>query len=156
MKVIFLDIDGVLNTESFRESSNIDYFETPISENHMRLLAHLIKITGAKIVLSSTWREYWKPGQEQFDRFGVYINSLFQKYDLEIFDKTPELTDRDEEITEWKNIYKNELDGFVIIDDFDFKWSDINKNHLVKTHDEVGLDKEAVDKAIKILNLENI
>ena len=152
MKVIFLDIDGVLNTEAYREDPNVDYFEKPISEIHMRLLKQLVKATGAKIVLSSTWREYWEQGQDQSDSFGYYINNLFRKYDLAIFDKTLELKGRDEEITEWKEHHQGELEGFVIIDDYDFEWSDVNKNHLVKTLDKVGLDEKSTERALKILN----
>ena len=89
MKVIFLDIDGVLNTGAYRENPDVDYFEQPISEEHMPLLEYLVKSTGAKIVLSSTWREYWDKGEVQSDSFGDYINNLFGKYGLEIFDKLP-------------------------------------------------------------------
>ena len=151
MKVIFLDIDGVLNTESYRENPNVDYFENPISETHMPLLEYLVKKTDAKIVLSSTWREYWDASEIQSDRFGDYINNLFRKYNLDIYDKTPELRNRDEEITEWKKRYQSEIESFVIVDDFDFEWSEPNINHIVKTIDDIGLDEEAVERAMQIL-----
>ena len=152
MKVIFLDIDGVLNTKSYRENPEVDYFEQPISEVHMCLLEYLVKSTGAKIVLSSTWREYWDKGKLQFDRFGDYINRLFAEYGLEIYDKTPELRGRSEEIDAWKKLHQDELESYVILDDFDFEWSQENEKHLVKTMDEVGLDEEAVERAALILN----
>lgn len=151
MKVVFLDIDGVLNTEAYRENPDVDYFEEPISELHMCLLEHLIKVTAAKIVLSSTWRIYWEPGEQQYDKAGEYFNKIFRKYGLDIFDKTPELKDRDAEITEWLNSYPGHVDSFVIIDDFDFTWSPCNESHLVKTNDETGLDEVAIETAIKIL-----
>ena len=110
MKVIFLDIDGVLNTKDYRENPDVDYFEHPISEIHMCLLEYLVKTTGAKIVLSSTWREYWKKGKTQSDPFGVYINKLFSKYGLEIYDKTPELRDRSDEIDAWKKLHQGEVE----------------------------------------------
>lgn len=152
MKVIFLDIDGVLNTKSYRENPEVDYFEQPISDIHMCLLEYLVKSTGAKIVLSSTWREYWEPGEEQSDRFGYYINELFSKYSLEIYDKTPEHRDRSDEIDAWKNLHQGEIESYVILDDFDFEWSEENGKHLVKTTDEVGLDEEAVERAVRVLN----
>ena len=66
MKVIFLDIDGVLN-------SSIDFFELrkfghPVNEikgskvinrGHLALLQQIIEDTDAKIVLSSTWRMHY-------------------------------------------------------------------------------------------------
>lgn len=151
MKVIFLDIDGVLNTEAYRENPDVDYFEQPISEVHMPLLEYLVKSTGVKIVLSSTWREYWDNGEVQFDRFGDYINNIFGKYGLEIYDKTPELRDRSEEIDEWIKLHQGEVESYVILDDFDFDWSDENEKRLVKTTDEVGLDEEAVERVVVIL-----
>ena len=151
MKVIFLDIDGVLNTEAYRENPDVDYFEHPVSEAHMPLLEYLVKSTGAKIILSSTWREYWDKGEVQSDRFGDYINNLFDKYGLEIYDKTPELRDRSEEIDEWIKLHQGEVESYVILDDFDFDWSEENEKRLVKTTDEVGLDEEAVERAVGIL-----
>ena len=49
MKVIFLDIDGVLNTNSDRE----------ISDDKLKLLSELVSKTGADVVLSSSWRNWW-------------------------------------------------------------------------------------------------
>lgn len=151
MKVIFLDIDGVLNTKSYRENPEVDYFEHPISEIHMCLLEYLAKTTGAKIVLSSTWREYWELGEEQSDSFGYYINKLFSKYGLEIYDKTPELRDRSDEIDAWKKLHEGEIESYVILDDFDFDWSEENEKRFVKTVDEVGLDEEAVGRIVEEL-----
>ena len=151
MKVIFLDIDGVLNTESYREDPKVDYFEELISEVHMSWLEHLVKETDAKIVLSSTWREYWDCGDIQSDRFGEYINNLFEKYGLKIFDKTPELKDRDREINEWLKLHHEQIENYVILDDFDFEWSESNAKYLVKTEDDVGFDEKAAEKAIRIL-----
>lgn len=152
MKVIFLDIDGVLNTEAYRKNPEVNYFDAPVSEVHIYLLEYLVKKTDAKIVLSSTWREYWEKGETQSDSFGVYINKLFEKYGLAIFDKTPELRDRDIEISEWLKLHKGRIENYVIIDDFDFEWSDENKKHLVKTNDKTGLDEETVTRAMGVLN----
>ena len=151
MKVIFLDIDGVLNTESYREDPKVDYFEEPISEAHMSWLEHFVKETDAEIVLSSTWREYWDCGDTQSDRFGEYINNLFEKYGLKIFDKTPMLKDRDAEISEWIKNHYDKVENYVILDDFDFEWSENNAKCLVKTMDNIGLDEKTTEKAIRIL-----
>lgn len=67
MKIIFLDIDGVLNCESAYKNGECNYVEWT---NHLgekdhhqsfclkskELLNRLIDQTGAKIVISSTWR----------------------------------------------------------------------------------------------------
>ena len=49
MKIIFLDIDGVLNTNSDRN----------ISDEKLIFLSELVPKTGAEIVLSSSWRNWW-------------------------------------------------------------------------------------------------
>jgi hypothetical protein len=56
MKVIFLDIDGVLNT-----TSTTEMFEeyTFVEDEKVQLLKQLVTRTGAKIVLSSSWRYGW-------------------------------------------------------------------------------------------------
>ena len=68
MKIIFLDIDGVLNCESaYRngecqyqewvwEDGRIDHYQKFCTRSK-ELLNKLIDETGAKIVISSTWRQ---------------------------------------------------------------------------------------------------
>lgn len=59
MKAIFLDIDGVLNSdEYFDKISNLDIqgIEKEIDIEKVKLLKEAINETGAKIVLSSSWR----------------------------------------------------------------------------------------------------
>jgi len=67
MKIIFLDVDGVLNCESAYRSGECQYrewiWEDGRKDHYQRfcswskeLLNKLIEETGAKIVISSTWR----------------------------------------------------------------------------------------------------
>ena len=53
MKVIFLDIDGVLNCSKTRNPRKLPYV---VDKRLLALLKRMLKRTGAKIVLSSTWR----------------------------------------------------------------------------------------------------
>ena len=62
-KIIFLDIDGVLNHEDFYRSGNKkfiaidpDYSYQSFCPNSKMWLNKLIEETDAKIVISSTWR----------------------------------------------------------------------------------------------------
>jgi hypothetical protein len=52
-KVIFLDIDGVLNCKKTPNPRNLPYV---VDKKLLTRLKKLLKKTGAKIVLSSTWR----------------------------------------------------------------------------------------------------
>ncbi len=64
MKIIFLDIDGVLNSQLLfrkkrkrrKDEDKEDYHLSMIDETNIRFLNLLIKETGAKVVISSTWR----------------------------------------------------------------------------------------------------
>src|SRR5262245_20949878 len=53
MKVIFLDIDGVLNCARTHNPRRLPYVIDPRLKKH---LDGLLERTGAKIVLTSTWR----------------------------------------------------------------------------------------------------
>lgn len=50
MKVIFLDVDGVLNSAQDGYSIRLK------TDSHLKLLQYIVKKTGAKIVLSSYYR----------------------------------------------------------------------------------------------------
>ena len=64
MKVLFLDVDGVLNYEGCDSYFGSVHF---VVEEKVRLLADIISETDAEIVLTSTWREgyYDMLGQEE-------------------------------------------------------------------------------------------
>lgn len=53
MKLLFLDVDGVLNNLEVLSSSR---FSDPLGDHHLKLLKILVAATDCKIVLSSTWR----------------------------------------------------------------------------------------------------
>ena len=99
MKIIFLDIDGVLNSQLFYESprfkkeeqakkcqdpsiERVDWEIYDIDPKAMGFLNDLIDKTGAHVVISSTWRN----GRETKD-----LQELFEKAGLkgEIIGKTP-------------------------------------------------------------------
>lgn len=158
MKVIFLDIDGVLNSRDYdrrrnwAESSDIDVTRLP-------LLKSLVDATGAKIVLSSTWRTHWNADRSKCDADGKYITDTFAEYGLTVYDKTPDLgfsADRADEVKAWLNEAKlsgERVESFVIIDDYGFGWGEL-ADMLVKTdpHKGLGLEREHTEKAIAILN----
>ncbi len=55
-KVIYLDIDGVLNTDDFLLHSEDDSLEGQLDPELVLNLAQIVNATGAKIVLVSSWR----------------------------------------------------------------------------------------------------
>lgn len=155
MKVIFLDIDGVLNSRIYDRKRNWNE-QTDIDETRLPLLKKIVDETGAKIVLSSTWREHWNEDPLLCRDDGVYINNTFAKFGLEIYGKTPDLgltAERPEEIQAWLDSARELVESFVIIDDYRYGWENLSDN-FVKTnpHFGLGLEKEHAEKAVEILN----
>ena len=89
MKIIFLDIDGVLNSEMYEWSRGEDRADNRIDLSRVRLLKDIVSATDAKIVLSSTWRLDWDKSPELCGEDGEYINQCLAQYGLFIIDKTP-------------------------------------------------------------------
>lgn len=155
MKVIFLDIDGVLNSRAYDKTRDKNGL-TNIDETRLPLVKSIVSQTGAKIVLSSTWRTDWEKDPAICREDGVYINKTFSKFGLEIFDKTPFLgicAERREEIKKWLEESSCDIESFVIIDDYRFGWGELTKN-FVKTNPNfgAGLEEEHVMRAVEILN----
>ncbi len=149
-KVVFLDIDGVLNSvkydrERTAKDGNIDISRLP-------LLKRIIEATGAEIVLVSSWRKHWEREEEMCDGIGREINKTFRSAGLRIYDKTPALGERAEEITHWLGEHTG-VAKYVIIDDSFGGWG-AHEPFLVKTNCRIGrgLEEVHVAKAIEILN----
>ena len=62
MRVIFLDVDGVLNSNSFAEKMFSEqgvrvFYEDILDKRAIACLKQIVSATGATIVLSSSWRK---------------------------------------------------------------------------------------------------
>lgn len=150
MKVIFLDVDGVLNSDKFFDN-NID--NSYIDEKTVRLVKKAVEETGAKVVVSSSFRYKRSFGkvQEILLRNGI------------IFDKTPFLdNERGKEIKQWISENSEELNDGLEIEDYvvldDDIFDDFDEeilSHLIKMEEnEVrgfgkGLQEKDVDKIIE-------
>jgi len=162
MKVIFLDVDGVLNSEDdlmvYREKNNINHciLYAEVEDRPLKLLKEIIDKTSAKIVVSSSWRiGCAKSGKESIFGNGLY-NKLEQRlrdYDMEVYDITPCLdtgSQRGDEIKEW--LSKNPTDNFIILDDDSDMCEYRKMDNFIQTTYKHGLTEELKDKAIEILS----
>ncbi len=149
MKIIFLDFDGVLNSEKYIRSCG--HYGVVIDPSRMKLLSRLINSTDAKIVLSTSWREHWDSDKSKCDKTGLLINEIFAEHRLSIHDKTPKLpSDRESEIKMWLEQHEDVTD-FVVFDDA-FLSADYLQNRFVKTSNyRNGLSEENIKEAIEIL-----
>lgn len=138
MNIIFLDVDGVLNDAVTTADLMNDFPTKP----HLDCLKQIVDATGAKIVLSSTWRLFPSARND--------VKNALRNVGLEFIDKTKELKDRATEIEEWLSRHP-EVENYVILDDECISLARLKKN-LVQTTFYRGLLPEHVSKAINILN----
>lgn len=155
MKIIFLDIDGVLNSRAYDRTRDRNA-QTNIDVSRLPLIKEIVDATDAKIVLSSSWRQHWDKEKSRCDAAAQYIDTTFAEFGLTIYDKTPDFginASRSEEITKWLQDAKETVGSFVIIDDYPFGWGELSA-HYVKTDPNfrLGIEKEHVEQAIAILN----
>jgi hypothetical protein len=151
---LILISDGVVNCWSTKERA-----PSKVIGVEQRLITHIkeiVEATGAKLVLSSTWRKDWA-----FDLLDGadwrYLRDEFAKQDLYFMDYTPSRRDshRGEEIKEWLESTDYEVESYVVIDDEMFDIWDLHDGHTVQTSFEHGIKPGAVDMAIKILEKED-
>lgn len=155
MKVIFLDVDGVLNTPTSKARCG-EYIG--IDDEKVSRLADIVKRTNAEIVLISTWKKYWRKEEKLKplqDYSATYLDEKLAKVGLKVFDKTRDKVDgiylsRGEGILEY--IDRNNVKCFVILDDlqFDYDGCDLT-DFFIKTKATIGLTNEQVEKVCKIL-----
>lgn len=155
MRVIFLDIDGVLNCDHTRQKIPGTTFHG-IEDNKVDLLQRLVQTCGAEIVLSSDWKIGWEPiDKDKNDSHANYLDMKLAQYGLAILDKTPDSNSRfsrGQEIRQWLDEQDNVTD-YVILDDERFGDFSDNKlgSHFVQTSWKDGLQKNNIRKAQKIL-----
>ena len=130
-KIIFLDIDGVLNiSESIVEHNN-KYF-SDMDEDKINYLNNICKKFNIKIVLSSSWR----------DNNSIEDTNDFFKYKgikNKIVDYVEQFKDKNEAIREY--IEKNNIKDFIVIDDEDKVLKGFDSSNILKTTDGINENK---------------
>lgn len=158
MKIIFLDIDGVLNT-----TSTTEMFEeyTFVEDEKVQLLKQLVTRTGAKIVFSSSWRYGWwaervvNPTSSDLSSIRLFqaLKQKLSEYGLELLDHTDESGNRGQEIDWWLESWDGEtIENFVILDDMHLSYLLPHTSHVVSTSLSKGLTQSLVDRAVNVLN----
>lgn len=162
-KVLFLDIDGVLNSSFWNDSHQREISDgTLIEDEKIRLLAGLVKRTGAKIILHSGWRTWFDAEIKPLRREAERLLELLKKEGLRLNGVTPDLTTEEirktkkfslvkaEEILLWIRAHEDVTD-WVVLDDLGLHNARVEE-HQVRPDPAVGLTPEDVEKAVRILN----
>lgn len=173
-RIIFLDIDGVLNGESklslflykifyffhkelwLKEKLNI----FSVQEKKMKILSEIVKRTDAKIVLCAAMRFTWFNVPYEMQRKKCKRLSLFlYKYNLDIIDVTHNMHDgytREDEINSWLLTHKDMVSSYIIIDDENELYPHLGEKHLVRTSSDnskiSGLSKKHINEALNLFN----
>jgi hypothetical protein len=148
MKIIFLDIDGVLNSEMYYRSVDRSIKDwSRFDPRVVDMITELVEEFSTKIVISSTWR------------FGAVkqLNSELTKSGLKKYLhkdwKTPQVypSHRGTEIKMWLDEHPD-VTSYVIIDD-DINILNEQAAHLVQTHLEFGMQNGHLKKAKGVLSI---
>lgn len=149
MKVIFLDVDGILTY------INSGFQNQGIDETRVDLLKEIVSETGAVIVLISSWKGYCLPNGTYYrPRIYYILERVLKEYALSIYDETRYIhpkytkeykkkkknsytleeienptykemfdptTTRAAEVNNWLKEHKD-IESFVILDDEDHIW----------------------------------
>lgn len=124
MKVIFCDVDGVLNSDDFIDSVK---GKQDIDIKTVLLLKRAIEETGAKIVMDTSFRytQSFLKVQEMLLQNGI------------MFDKTPFIdNERGKEIRQYLAEHKEDVEDYILLDDVVFPdFDDELLSHLIKMDD---------------------
>ena len=160
INIIFLDVDGVLNCKE--TTDRCDRY-IGIDDKKINYLKQIVDQTAAKIVLVSTWKEFWfkNPHMKAYqDNLANYLDEKLAKQGLSIVDKINDGHGFGSRGTGIKNylaklkFYEIEVNNYVILDDlpFDYLKVKLTKNLIRTSYDKGGLKLSHVKKAINILN----
>jgi hypothetical protein len=134
VKVIFLDIDGVLNCSRTLNPRKLPYIVDP---KLLALFKHVVEQTGAHVVLSSTWR---------YDPAGLFSA---RHSGIPFDDVIPDLPDepRRKEILAW--LEGHPVERYAVLDDED---DGLDKLPLFQPSSVTGLSREIAQGLTEYLN----
>ncbi len=150
-KIIFLDFDGVLNTEHYQGLLQYqgktwqDEYGAFFDPKAVKQLKRIIDATDADIVVESSWKYLGLDAMKE----------LWEVRNLPgtIIDITPSLLGKNKgvEIASWLSKYAKQDIRYVIIDD-EYVILDSQLPHFILTNPYEGITEEQANRAISMLN----
>lgn len=141
MKVIFCDVDGVLNSDDFIDSVK---GSQDIDIKTILLLKRAVGETGAKIVMDTSFR---------YTKLFLKVQEMLLQNGI-MFDKTPFIdNERGKEIKQYLSERKD-IEDYILLDDVIFPdFDDELLNHLIKMDDT---DSRGIGKGLQEKDVEEI
>ena len=164
-KVIFLDIDGVLNTERQHDrcvnlgADQVDNFGYAFDPVAVANLKRIVDETGADIVISSSWKfwglstmqKLWVNRELPGKLIDVTPNNVSDEMLLSVDLDLMELpAGKGSEIKEWLETKGQQVTHYAILDDLPDMLPE-QQSHFVQTDPRVGITKDDAEKIIEIL-----
>lgn len=152
MKIIFLDVDGVLITERAYWQAQLNHLTTPLFDQRALLaLRWLVEQTGARLVLTSSWRT--RPNCSPSPSY-LRLKSTLLYNRTPLYDQTPILTaptlDRSDEVAAW--LAEHAPEHYVILDDNDrFTHHPDIRSHWVCVSGRHGFTRADAERAARVL-----
>lgn len=150
-KIIFLDFDGVLNTEHYQ--GLLQYQGKPWQDEYgaffdpkaVKQLKRIIDATDADIVVESSWKYLGLDAMKELWKVRNLPGT--------IIDITPSLLGKNKgvEIASWLSKYAKQDIRYVIIDD-EYVILDSQLPHFILTNPYEGITEEQAKRAISMLN----
>ena len=147
-KILFLDIDGVLNTDrqqwycQMNSIAPVDKFGYAFDSKAVENLATILEETGAEIVISSSWKFL---GLQTLQKMWKDRNMPGT-----ILDITPDGDNKGLKIDEWLLKHEGQVSGYAIIDDENDMQPE-QQEHFVQTNSQFGITLKDADRVMTIL-----
>lgn len=145
MKLIFLDIDGVLNSATGKEP-----YVSDMEVEKLKLLKKLIDDSGSSGVVITSDRRYSKVDMEDkteaFDQFEIFIVGETRRPNQDDLEDN-----RGKQIMDYLLSSKEDIDRIVILDDNDDGISNFFEEEFILVNRFFGLNNSVYQKALEIL-----
>ncbi len=161
-KIIFLDIDGFLNSKFWDENHQKEISDgTLIDEDKVKLLSEIMDRTKANIVLHSGWRFWFDKEIQPLREESRRLVEILKKYNIVISDVTPDFTTEEirktkmfglvkpQEILTWIKKH-SEVENWIVLEDL-YLGNEEVQAHQITTDSAVGLTQEDVELAVEML-----
>lgn len=136
LKILFLDVDGVLNNEQYITDHRTDPY--PLDIQKISLVNQIKQKTGCYIVISSLWR-YSREALDVLRSKGIDYYGITPCGSMSSF--------RGQDIQDYCNQVSNRIERIAILDN-DSDFYSHQKKALFKTSFKEGLTKEIAEKVI--------
>jgi len=160
MDILFIDIDGVLNTYSKLSANAVwENGKLHVDEDKVKLLSKIVQSADIQLIMHSGWRLFYDDLMNPISRESEELSKMFFRTGIIVSGKTTDFSSEEikqnrkfslvkaEEIKAWL-LQHPECENYLIIDDLDLRDA-VLKQHQIQPDPALGLTEYDAEKAIK-------